>query len=101
MGETMGWIIGAIGLMGGLLGWYTNITINSALSVFKDALRKEFGERFLDAALASSERASMQREIVDLRQKLVQVEDYAHTRYHDLSGEVQKCMLAIERRDKR
>jgi len=100
MGETMGWIIGAIGLMGGFLAWYQKITIAAALGEFKDSLREEFGKRFLDATLAAAKLDPMTREIGELRAKIVQVEDYAHTRYHDLSSEVQKCLLQIERREK-
>ncbi len=97
MGQNMGWIISAIGLMGAFLGWYTNITINSALSSFKDSLRKEFGERFLDATLAAAKLEPMQREISDLRAKLVVIEDYAHKSRHDLANEVQELMLKLER----
>lgn len=93
----MGWVIAAIGLMGGFLGWYTKITISSALSEFKDGLRKEFGDRFMDATLAAAKLAPMDRDIADVRQKVLQVEDYAHKRYHDLSNEIQACRLLIER----
>jgi len=95
----MGWIIGAIGLMGGFLAWYQKITIAAALSDFKDSLREEFGKRFLDATLAAAKLDPMTKEIAELRAKIVLVEDYAHTRYHDLSNDVQKCLLAMERRE--
>lgn len=96
----MGWIIAAIGLMGGFLGWYTKITIANALGEFRDLIRKEFGERFLDASLATAKLEPMQRDIADLRQKVNQVEDYAHKRYHDLANEIQECRLVAERWNK-
>lgn len=93
----MGWIIAAIGLMGGMLGWYTRIVISSALSEFKEGLRKEFGDRFLDATLAAAKLAPMERDIADVRAKLIVVEDYAHKTRHDLANEVQELMLKVER----
>jgi hypothetical protein len=93
MDQNMGWIIAAIGLMGTFLGWYTKVTISTALGEFKDGLRKEFGERFLDATLAAAKLEPMQRDIAQLHERINSVEDYAHTRTHDLANKIQECEL--------
>lgn len=97
--ENMGWLVAAIGVMGAFFSWFVRSTIKNELSDFRQSLTKEFGERFLDTNLATARMEPMQRDILALRDRLNQVEEYTHKRYHDLSGDIQKCFLSIEKRD--
>ena len=94
----MGWIIAAIGLMGGLLGWYTKITIGTALSEFRELIRDEFGKRFMDATLATAKLDPLQKELDGLAEWIKSVDEYAHRRCHELSNEIQEIKLRIGER---
>ena len=96
----MGWIIAAIGLMGGLLGWYTKITIGSALSEFREGIRDEFGKRFMDAALAAAKLEPIEREISHLKEWIKSVDEYTHRRSHEVANDIQKLRLEMETRDR-
>lgn len=89
----MGWIISAVVAMGSFLAWFTSITIKTQLGDFKDSLRKEFGERFLDATLAAAKLEPMQRDIAMMRDKINQVEVYAHDCSHELRNQIQALRL--------
>lgn len=93
----MGWIISAVVAMGSFLAWFTSITIKTQLGDFKDSLRKEFGERFLDATLAAAKLEPMQRDITMLREKINQVEVYAHDSAHELRNQMQTIRLEKEK----
>lgn len=70
----MGWIIAAIGLMGGLLGWYNKITIENALAVFREGLRKEFKDQFMNAELAEEKLKPIHQNISNLENWIRTVE---------------------------
>ena len=91
----MGWIIAAIGMMGGFLGWYQTITIRSALADFKESIRTEFGARFLDATLAAAKLEPMLKDISHLTDRLNGIEEYMHKRNQEMSSDIQECKMAI------
>lgn len=95
MEGNMGWVISAIVAMGTFLAWFTNVTIKTQLSDFKDAIRKEFGERFLDAGSTTQNLDRMKRDIENLDKMINKVEDYTHKSYHELRNDIQALKLKV------
>lgn len=79
MDATMGMVIlTAIGMMGGFLAWYTNITVRDQFTNFRESLRAEMDKRE-----------------EDLIMRVDKIEVYAHNNAHLMRNQIHQLLLKI------
>lgn len=71
----MGWVISAIVAASGFLAWFVKVTMANQLADFREGIRKEFGEQFLNAKLADAKMTGMIVDIERIDQRVDAAED--------------------------